>query len=414
MTVAGMDTPLRTSSTFALAALALAVGGAWLTGHGADTPPDAGIAANGGLPQGEATLEQVLRGRRLVVTRDCGGCHGGGADPTSPVWLAGISDEPIFQVNGFPMWARNLTPDAETGLGGVSERQIFNALRYGLRPRETPDMEITSTIPGQGNFPEQPRYLAPGMPWLYWRFMPDTDLWAIAAYLKHGLKPVVNPIPAGESPPDHWAAAYTPEQIGPAQLPPFPTAREQAPPPEKLALVLRGRQVAAEAACSGCHGGAIGPQHEGWMDGMRDETFEFNIAGFRTRPRNITPHNTMGIGRFSERQLFNSLRYGLRPGETADRDITSHTPGMGNFPRSPKFMAPPMPWPAWRHMPDEDLWALAAYLKHGVKPVANRVADSEGPPDFWESRMTEIAGPYPLADFPTDNERPLATAKPRD
>src|SRR5207253_11101372 len=60
----------------------------------------------------------------------------------------------------------------------------------GLRPEETPDVEITSTVPGQGNFPLHPHYLAIPMPWPSWRHMPDQDLWAIAAYLKNGLKPV--------------------------------------------------------------------------------------------------------------------------------------------------------------------------------------------------------------------------------
>ena len=49
---------------------------------------------------------------------------------------------------------------------------------------------------------------------------------------------------------------------------------------------------------------------------------------------------------------------------------------------------------------------IAAYLKRGVRPVRNRVADSEGPPDFWASEYTvEKIGPYPLPPFPTERER---------
>ena len=127
---------------------------------------------------------------------------------------------------------------------------------------------------------------------------------------------------------------------------------------------------------------------------------------FITRPRNLTPDNTTGLGRFSERQIFNALRFGLRPGETPDVEITSTTPGQGNFPTNPKYLAVPMPWMAWRHMPDQDLWAIAAYLKRGVKPVSNKVADSEGPPDFWASEFTVAKiGPYPALPYPTANER---------
>jgi hypothetical protein len=112
-----------------------------------------------------------------------------------------------------------------------------------------------------------------------------------------------------------------------------------------------------------------------------------------------------GMGRFSERQIFNAIRFGLRPGETPDVAITSTTPGQGNFPANPKYLAPPMPWPAFRHMTDQELWDIAAYLKRGVKPVKHRVADSEGPPDFWASGYTpDKIGPYPTPAFPSANE----------
>jgi hypothetical protein len=132
---------------------------------------------------------------------------------------------------------------------------------------------------------------------------------------------------------------------------------------------------------------------------------ETQIGPFKTRPRNLTPDNATGMGRFTERQIFNAIRYGLRPGETPDVEITSTTPGQGNFPLNPKYLAIPMPWPVFRHMPDEDIWALAAYLKQGVKPKVNKVPDSEGPPDFWASEYTlEKIGTYPAPAFPTANE----------
>lgn len=180
-------------------------------------------------PKASHTIdEQILRGRLVVATRGCPDCHGG-IHPGGQGYLAGRpSDEEVFQIGEFKVWARNLTPDNTTGLGRLSERQIFNALRYGLRPGETPDIEITSTTPGEGNFPENPKYLAPAMPWTYFRHMPDEDLWAVAAYLKRAVKPVKNPIPDSEGPPDFWASEYTVEKFGPYPLAPFPTANEVA------------------------------------------------------------------------------------------------------------------------------------------------------------------------------------------
>ncbi len=181
--------------------------------------------------------KQVLYGRLLVISHACGGCHGGGADPGNPKWLSGVhGPEDEFKIGPcaldpgaqpcFTTRPRNLTPDNATGLGRFTERQIFNALRYGLRPEDTPDVEITSMVPGQGNFPQHPHYLAPPMPWPEWRHMPDADLRAIAAYLHRGLKPVVNKVPESEGPPDFWASEYTVEKIGTYPAPPFPTANE--------------------------------------------------------------------------------------------------------------------------------------------------------------------------------------------
>jgi hypothetical protein len=183
------------------------------------------------------------------------------------------------------------------------------------------------------------------------------------------------------------------------------------PSPES---VMRGRVLVSHHGCGDCHGGGF-PSNAGWLVGMTDSTQQFLIGAcatnpgaqpcFRTRPRNLTPDNTTGLGRFTQRQIFNALRYGLRPGETPDVDITSSTPGQGNHPEHGKYLAPPMPWTAFRNMSDQELRDIAAYLKFGLKPVKNRVPDSEGPPDFWASAYTpDKIGPYPVAAFPTANE----------
>ena len=65
-----------------------------------------------------------------------------------------------------------------------------------------------------------------------------------------------------------------------------------------------------------------------------------------------------------------------------------------------------MPWIAYRHMADQDLYAITAYLKYGVKPVNHRVQDSEGPPDFWAGEYTVAKiGPYPAPVFPAVTEK---------
>ncbi|HVA56450.1 MAG: hypothetical protein WBQ26_02810 [Gemmatimonadaceae bacterium] len=182
----------------------------------------------------------MLRGRALAIQHDCGGCHGGFGNPAARGWLAGVTSPdmefkigPCYVTPGaqpcFTTRPRNLTPDDATGLGRFTERQIFNALRFGLRPEDTPDVEITSTIPGKGNFPEHPHYLAPPMPWTTWRYIPEQDLWDIVAYLKRGLKPVVNKVADSEGPPDFWASEYADPKYGADRVAPFPTANERKP-----------------------------------------------------------------------------------------------------------------------------------------------------------------------------------------
>jgi mono/diheme cytochrome c family protein len=184
----------------------------------------------------------------------------------------------------------------------------------------------------------------------------------------------------------------------------------------KQEKILRGRQLVIRSDCGGCHGGGSDPSAKGCLAGSTGPDMDFKIGPcyadpnakpcFTTHPRNLTPDNLTGLGRFTERQIFNSLRYGLRPEDTPDVDITSTTPGQGNYPARPKYLAAPMPWTSWRHMPDADLWAIAAYLKNGVKPVSHKVPDSDGPPDFWASAYTtDKVGPYPAKPFPTENEK---------
>jgi hypothetical protein len=205
-------------------------------------------AGDGGSSDSGPTLasaaDTIALGRRVVMSSGCGDCHGGFSNPGAPNWLVGWrqnSDDTLFTaafriptpMGFFQVRPRNLTPDNETGTGRFSERQIFNALRYGLRPGETPDVDITGATPGQGNFPENPKYLAPPMPWPAFRYKPDVELWAIAAYLKRGLKPQTNKVEPSEGPPDFWAGLYGMfGATGAMQTPAFPTDREAALPPQ--------------------------------------------------------------------------------------------------------------------------------------------------------------------------------------
>ena len=70
----------------------------------------------------QASPAQLLLGRQMVISHDCGGCHGGGTNPANAGWLAGrMGPEQDFKIGPcavspgampcFVTRPRNLTPD---------------------------------------------------------------------------------------------------------------------------------------------------------------------------------------------------------------------------------------------------------------------------------------------------------------
>ncbi len=153
---------------------------------------------------------QIERGEYLVTAADCAGCHTplvltpDGPVPDTARHLSGYPADlelpeipvDIIGLDGWGgMWSsrgtafagpwgvsfpRNLTPDAETGLGSWTEEIFIKALRTGK------DM-------GEG------RDILPPMPWQAFREFTDEDLKAIFAYLG-SIRAVDNAVPDPISP----------------------------------------------------------------------------------------------------------------------------------------------------------------------------------------------------------------------
>ena len=105
-----------------------AVGG-WLLGVaalllGAPLVLD-GIPAAEGTSPAAATATALERGRQLALAGNCGGCH------TARGGAAYAGGRPIGTPFG-TVYAGNLTPDADTGLGRWSAAQFRRALRHGV------------------------------------------------------------------------------------------------------------------------------------------------------------------------------------------------------------------------------------------------------------------------------------------
>ncbi|HWP82870.1 MAG TPA: diheme cytochrome c-553 [Bacteroidota bacterium] len=76
--------------------------------------------------------------------------------------------------------------------------------------------------------------------------------------------------------------------------------------------------------------------------------------------RNITPDVATGIGSWTEEMFIKTIRTGKHMGEGRD-------------------LLPPMPWPEYAKLSDDDLKAIFAYLQ-SIKPIKNAVPDPIPPP----------------------------------
>jgi mono/diheme cytochrome c family protein len=151
--------------------------------------------------------EQVARGQYLIHVVGCNDCH-------TPGYFYGAPDTTRFLSGSELGWkgpwgvsyARNITPDQQTGIGAWSESDIVTAIRTGKRP--------------------DGRMLLPPMPWPDFVNLSDEDAIAIAKYLK-SIPPVAHQVPdilpptvkaTGSiiefPPPSAWDAPRTPPAGG--------------------------------------------------------------------------------------------------------------------------------------------------------------------------------------------------------
>jgi hypothetical protein len=166
-----------------------------------------------------AKQEQIKRGGYLVTVGSCHDCHTpmkfdqelgmpvpqmdralsghpeGAPDPTNE---PGKGDNavigPTFTAFKLPfgiVYAANLTPDAETGLGLWSEADFIRTIRTGKHRGA-----------------EAGRPILPPMPWRNVQAMSDDDLKAVYAYLQ-SIPAVKNRIPEPKVPPPVFAAIQT-------------------------------------------------------------------------------------------------------------------------------------------------------------------------------------------------------------
>jgi len=130
-----------------------------------------------------------------------------------------------------------------------------------------------------------------------------------------------------------------------------PTAAAEDP-------VARGKRVAFTSGCVDCH-------TPGTFYGAMDTTrmLSGSELGWQgpwgiTYSRNLTPDVSTGLGSWTEEQIVTAIREGRRPDGTP--------------------ILPPMPWPMFSQLTDEDAHALARYLK-SLPPIVHEMPKAQAP-----------------------------------
>jgi mono/diheme cytochrome c family protein len=146
--------------------------------------------------------------------------------------------------------------------------------------------------------------------------------------------------------------------------------------------VARGNYLAFTNGCVDCHtpGALYGaPDFERQLSGSElGWQGEFGV----TFGRNLTPDEETGIGSWSEVEIAGAIRTGVRPDGSA--------------------LLPPMPWPNYSRMTDEDAYAIAAYLK-SLPPIQHQVPAAVPPGETPPEGTALLTFPPPPAwDVPRE------------
>jgi len=294
----------------------------------------------------------IARGEYIYKYQaQCWGCHGSRTE-TTEVPAGGFAlpaGGGLFDLTdvgpGFGRWyARNLTPDVETGLGGWSDGEIVQALREGL----TKD-RIT---------------LFPIMPMDWYHGMADDDVLAVVAYLR-SLPPVKNKVPDRE--PSFVAKALFTFGILKTME---PVTSPITAPPRGISAEY-GKYVASNlSGCADCHTPRNLQDGQFYLDSLfAGSSFPFgggDDSPLLSYARNITPDHETGIGSWSEEQFLTALTTGQRPDSTV--------------------ISPHMPYAYYKAWNMEDLQAVFAYLT--TVPALRRTV----PPNAFEKDISGVHG----------------------
>ena len=312
----------------------------------------------------ESTPARLARGEYMFTAANaCIGCHSewdrtldghpakAGAEGAGKVW----ADE------GMPwLTAPNLTPDNETGAGTWTDDMLARAIREGIG--------------------HDGRTLFPLMPYTRFAAMSEEDLASIVVYLRT-LPAIRNPLPRTKVP-------FPPGPLINAVPRPITT---RVPEPDLSTPERKGAHLVRMAVCADCH--TPSDDRGNKLAGL-DFAGGFPLpdakAGHTITSANLTPDSS-GIPYYDEALFISTMRTG--------RVIARELDDM-------------MPWAAYRHLSDDDLKAMFAYLRT-LAPVKHTVDNSLPPTPCPVCKASHGGGdknhPPESADAGTHRENSAST-----
>ena len=265
----------------------------------------------------ETSGELVKRGEYLARAGDCVACHTAKGGKPFAGGLAMAT--PIGTI-----YSTNITPDKQTGIGDYSYDDFQKAVRQGIA--KTGDT------------------LYPAMPYPSYAVVSDEDMHALYAYFMQGVPAVEQANKATDIPwplSMRWPLVIWRKMFAPEVKPFEPSTQDDEG-------VNRGRYlVEGLAHCGACHTPRSITMQEKVLNGHDNTTY---LAGSSSpidgwTASNLRGDNRDGLGRWSQQELEQFLRYG-RNDQTAVfggmTDVVEHS---------------------LQYLTDADITAIARYLK---------------------------------------------------
>jgi len=269
--------------------------------------------------QGEKDL--VERGQYLFAVAGGCACH---TIPRETPHAGGRA----FPIPFGTVYATNITPDKETGLGSWSDEEILIAMTKGIRSNG--------------------ERLLPVMPYEAYSGMAENDLKALIAYLRT-LKPVRK-----ETPPLKTWVPFFRSLFTPVWLKLFGRSSNPSAKIPKSGIE-RGRYLVEHVSlCGDCHTprNFIGvPNRSLYLAGTKVGPLGDEIS-------NITPDKKTGIGEWSREEIADLILTGIKPNLDNVQGLMEEVIEGASQ--------------GYKNMKREDALAIADYLK-SIRPIANNI-----------------------------------------